>query len=65
MNKKLHERLLSEVKKLKIITSSLKLGDLVNVVAMEQFKFNHNHKRKAKHLSSPFRQGMKLTIKIS
>lgn len=59
MNTLLHKELLSEVAKLKRITSELSLEDIVNFVAMEQRNFVAGN-QKGDYLSSPQKQGMYL-----
>ncbi|EIV8493040.1 hypothetical protein MA617_004578, partial [Vibrio vulnificus] len=59
MNTLLHKELLSEVAKLKRITSELPLEDIVNFVAMEQRNFVAGN-QKGDYLSSPQKQGMYL-----
>lgn len=59
MNKILHDGLLSEVKKLKEITSELEIEGIINFVAMQLKSFSQREVGK-KHLSSPLRQGMYL-----
>lgn len=59
MNKLLHKELLSEVAKLKRITSELSLEDIVNFVAMEQRNFVAGNQT-GDYLSSPQKQGMYL-----
>jgi hypothetical protein len=69
MKSSLHKKLISEVKKLKRITSELLLEDLVNFVAIEQYKFNvamqkyrsnKNQMHEEERLSSPLKQCMYL-----
>ena len=65
MKSSLHKKLISEVEKLKRITSELLLKDLVNFVAIEQHKFNvamqkyksnNNQMHQEERLSSPLKQ---------
>ncbi|MEZ9103462.1 hypothetical protein AB4085_03225 [Vibrio cyclitrophicus] len=59
MNTILHKELLSEIAKLKRITSTLSVEALVNFVAMEQRNFVTGN-QKGEYLSSPQKQGMYL-----
>ncbi len=69
MKSSLHKKLISEVENLKRITSELLLEDMVNFVAIEQYKFNvamqkyksnHNQIHEEERLNSPLKQCMYL-----
>lgn len=59
MNTISHSKLIIEVKKLKELTSTLKIEDIVNFICVEQKKFNEG-KKNGERLSSPLKQGMYL-----